>query len=145
MAEKMSTALCNKLLDTNCLKTIFNAAEIRIYSGSVPATADAAITGSLIATVKQAAGSLGWGASAVAGVLAKSGTAWTDPSATGGVATHYRLVQSADDDSADSGFIHPRVQGTVGTGGADMNVGNTTITASSTFEVNYFTQAFIPS
>lgn len=143
MSEKMSTGLCNKLLDTGSLKGTFNTAQIRIYSGTPPATADAAITGTLIATVKQAGSSLGWDTSAVAGVLAKGATAWTDPSAVGGVASHYRLVNAADAD--DLSTTSPRVQGTVGTGGADMNVGSTTITASSVFEVNYFTQALIPS
>lgn len=146
MAEKMSTPLCNKLMDTGSFKSIFSGttAELRIYSGAVPATADAAITGVKIATVKEAAAALNFLASAAGGVLAKSATAWTDPSAVGGVATHWRLCLAADTDGADS-TTYPRIQGTVGTVGADMNLSTTTIGAASTFTMNYFTQALVPS
>lgn len=143
MAEKMSTALCNKLLDTDCFKDIFATGEIRIYSGAVPATADAA-AGTVIATVKQAGSALTWG-SASSGVIGKSATAWTDPAPVGGVATYYRLVNAADDNLATSG-VYPRIQGTVGTAGADMNLSSTTIPATTpAFTINYYTQAFVPS
>lgn len=144
MAEKLSTFLCNSLLDTDCLKNIFATAEIRFYSGSVPATADAAITGAVIAVVKQGGSDLTWAAAAIGGVLTKGATAWTDPAATGGVATHYRLVDTSDDDSSDTGVTFPRIQGTVGTGASDMNLVSTTI-ASGLLTVNYFHQAIVPS
>lgn len=143
MAEKLSTCFANKLLDTAPLKTLFSTPEIRFYSGTVPATADAA-AGTVIAVVKQAAAALTWAASAVGGVLTKSATAWTDPAATGGVATYYRLLNHADDDSLDGGVIYPRIQGTVGTGAADMNLVSTTI-AAGLFTVNYYQQAIVPS
>lgn len=144
MAEKMSTGLCNYLLDTGSLKALYSGttARIRIYSGAVPATADAAATG-LIATVAEAGAALNFAASASGGTIAKGATAWTDPSATGGTAAFYRLVLTADDDSSSATF--KRIQGTVGVGGSDMNVGSTTITAASTFTVNTFTQSIVPS
>ena len=43
MAERMSTGLCNQLLDTAPLKDIFDLGFIKIYSGTVPSTADASI------------------------------------------------------------------------------------------------------
>jgi hypothetical protein len=145
MAEMMSTALCNKLLDTGSLKGTFNTAEVRIYSGSVPTTADAA-AGTVIAVVKEGGTSLTWAASAAAGVLAKSANTWADVTGTnaGGVATYYRLVNAADDDGA-TGSTYPRVQGTVGVGGADMNVGTTTIALHANFTLNVFTQSFVPN
>lgn len=143
MAEKHSTCLCNKLLDTGSLKDIFNNAEIRFYSGAVPATADAA-AGTVIATVQEGGAALTWAASAASGVLAKSANAWTDAAATGGVATYYRLVDAGDDDSSDTGKIYPRIQGTVGTGAADMNLSSTTISAGL-FTVNYYQQSIVPS
>lgn len=144
MAEKLSTALCNKLLDTAPMKTAFSTPEIRFYSGTVPATADAAITGTVIAVVKEGAGALTWASAAAGGVLTKSGNVWTDPAATGGVATHYRLVSHADTDALDTGPTYPRIQGTVGTGAADMNLVSTTI-ASGAFVINYYHQAIVPS
>jgi hypothetical protein len=142
MAERLSTGICNLLLDTAPLKTVFSTPEIRIYSGAIPATADAA-EGSIIATVKEGGGALTWAASAAAGVLSKSANAWTDPSAVGGTATHYRLLNHADGGGISTTL--PRIQGTVGTGGTDMVVGSTTIGAASVFTVDYYTQALVPS
>jgi hypothetical protein len=138
----MSTGLCNYLLDTGSLKALFSGTtgEIRLYSGSVPATADAA-AGTIVCTVKEGGSALNFAASAAAGVLSKGASAWSDPTPVGGVATYYRLVLAADDDSSSSSF--KRVQGTVGVGGADMNVGNTTI-GPGAFTLNVFTQSIIP-
>ena len=51
MSLTLSTGLANKLLDTGSLKTVMTGAggfQIDIYSGSKPATADAAETGTLL-------------------------------------------------------------------------------------------------
>ena len=80
---------------------------------------------------------------AAAGVISKSGNTWSDPSPTSGVATFYRLVNAADDNSAST--TYPRIQGTVGTAGADLNLSSTTITGGVAFTINYYTQALVPS
>ena len=146
--EKMSTGLCNALLDTGSLKSIFSGttAELRIYSGTVPTTADAApATPTPIATVLEpSAAYLNFASSASAGTIAKGTNAWTDPAPAGGVATFYRLVLHAD--ANDSSATAKRIQGTIGVGGSDMNVGSTTIAASTpAFTVNTFTQSITPS
>jgi hypothetical protein len=140
--QQQSTALCNYLLDTGSLKTLFSGttAELRLYSGSLPATADAA-AGTLVARIKEGGAALTFAAAASGGVLSKSANVWSDPAPAGGVAAYYRLVLAADDDSASAVF--KRVQGTVGLGGADLNVGNTTIAGS--FTLNVFTQSMIPN
>lgn len=146
MSEMISTALANKMLDTGSLKATFNNAEIRIYSGSVPASADAA-AGTVIATVTEASNAaLTWAAAAAGGVLAKSANTWADTSGTnaGGVATYYRLVAKTDTDALDT-TTYPRIQGTVGVGGADMNVGTTTIALHANFTLNVFTQTLPPN
>lgn len=144
MAEKLSTKLCNSILDTGSIKGSFTNMELRIYSGTPPATADAAITGTLLVTVKNG-GSYATFGSAAAGVMGINGTeTWSGSSTPGGVASHYRLVSNADDDGA-TGATYPRVQGTIGVGGSDMNVGTTTIGVGATFTVNTFTQSMVPS
>ena len=146
--EKMSLALCNLLLDTNPLKTIFNTARIRIYDGVVPATADAALFGNtLLAEVAVGGGALTWEAAASGGVLSKETTdTWEDTSCNAtGTATFYRLVNSADAGGAGTATTTPRIQGTVGTGGADMNLGTTALVAAAPFTLTYYTQAFVPS
>lgn len=148
MAQKMSTGLCDDLLDANPLKTIFNLGFIKVYSGTPPATADAAIGGgnTLLCTVSNNSTGTGltFEASASGGVLAKnSGETWSGVNAASGTATFYRLVSASD--TGASSTTEQRVQGTIGTGGADMNVGSTSLTSSATFTVNYFTQSFVPS
>lgn len=147
MAQSMSTKLCNDLLTVGSLKAIFNAAadtELRIYSGTVPTGANEA-AGTKIATVLgPSAAYLSFASTASAGVLAKESGTWQDPSAVGGVASYYRLVQHADTDALDT-TTYQRIQGTIGVGGSDMNVGTTTITASAAFTVNTFTQSIFPS
>lgn len=145
--EKMSTGTCNKLLDTNPLKTIFNLGFIKIYAGTVPATADASIgSATLLCTVSNASTATGltFDTSATGGVIAKNtGEVWSGVNVADGVATFYRLVAAGDDGTTST--TQARVQGTVGTGGTDMVVGNTALVNGATFTVNYFTQAFVPS
>src|ERR1017187_1857996 len=102
MAEKMSTYLCNYLLATGGIRQVFNLAnstELRILTGAVPASADAAQTGTVAALVLGTGTAyLSFAASAAAGVLAKEAAVWEDAggSNAGGVATYYRLVQHGD-------------------------------------------------
>lgn len=145
MTWRKSTALCNKLLDTGSFATIFATARLRIYAGAVPATADEATGSAPIAEVSEGGSDLTFLTPAVGGVLSKSANVWQDPSAAGGVGTFFRLEDVGDDQSDDSGFIYPRLQGTFGVGGTDMVVGNATITASAVFPVDYATFALVPN
>lgn len=147
MAEKMSTGLCTKLLDTDPLGTLFNLGFIKIYAGTVPATADADIgSATLLCTVSNNSTGTGitFEAAASAGVLAKKSTeTWSGVNAATGTATFYRLVPATNTTTAST--TEARIQGTVGTGGADMNLGTTALVSAATFTLNYFTQAFVPS
>jgi hypothetical protein len=146
MSQKMSTGLCNKLHDTNPTKTLFNLGFLKIYAGAAPATADAAVTGTLICTVSN--NSTGTGltmeAAAVGGVLAKAAAeVWSGINGASGTITHYRWVAAGDDGTLST--VQPRVQGTIGLGGTDMVVGNVALVNAATFVIQYFTQTFVPS
>lgn len=147
MTQQLSTGLCNKLLDTNCFKTIFASGFVQLYSGTVPATADASI-GSAVLQVKVGAPGPGTGltfaSSASGGVLAKNGSeTWTGTVSNTATVTFFRLVAAADDGT--SSTTQARIQGTIGAGGADMNLGTTALVAAAPFTLNYFTEAFVPS
>lgn len=58
MTAKLSTALVTKLMDTGSFKDIFANSVIDVYSGTQPASADAAATGTLLCTVTKASGAL---------------------------------------------------------------------------------------
>src|SRR5580765_4924411 len=138
MAEKMSTGLCSKLMDTSPFRTIFNLGFIKIYSGAIPATADAAITGTLITTItnNSTATGLTWEAAAVAGVLAKKSTeTWSGVNGATATATYYRLI--AVGDTGGLSTTEARIQGTIGTGAGDMNFGTTALVSGDTLPINY--------
>jgi hypothetical protein len=151
MAEKMSTGLCNMLLGgvsgAGSLKTIVDGLfKLKIYSGTPPATADAALSGNtLLCTVANAGAAVNMDTAAAGGVIAKkTSETWSGTNATpAGVATFYRFETTGDAGALST--VLPRIQGTIGVGGADMNVGTTTLADGATFTVNYFTQALVPS
>jgi|SRR5580765_4808621 len=148
MALRMSTALCNKLHDTNPTKTIFNLGFLKLYTGTPPASADAAATGTLAVTVSNNSTGTGltWGPTASGGTLTKtSGEVWSGTVAAGGplTITYFRVV--AVGDTGANNTTEPRVQGTVGIGGTDMVVGNPVLSSGATFTINFATLSFVPS
>lgn len=145
MSQKQSTGLCNYVLATGSLAAAFPDMRIRVFSGTVPATADAATSGAtLLNEVKYSGGDLTFDGSAVAGVLLKNpAETWVGTNTVGGTASFYRVVNAADDNTASTVF--KRLQGTIGVGGADMNVGNTVLTSGATFTLNYFSQSMVPN
>ena len=134
-------------MDSNPFDTIFNLCFIKIYAGTVPATADASIgSATLLCTVSNASGGTGllWEAASVGGVLAKKvSETWSGTNVAGGTATFFRLVAAGD--TAGASTTEARIQGTIAAGGADMNLGTTLLVNAATFTVNYFTQALVPS
>lgn len=154
MAEKMSTALCNALLGTaSGFQNAFPGhIQLRLYFGTVPATADAAPPQAATVIIDRAGSGLHFAASATGGVLSMTSTetaSWTGTSNNGSTQTltFYRLTSSTNEaETSDVGTnTQPRVQGTIGVGGSDMNVGSASIASGATFTVNTFTQAIVPS
>lgn len=147
MAQKMSTGLCNQLLDTGCLKDIFDLGFIKLYSGSVPATADASIGGATLQVTISNNGTgtgLTFDTSAADGTIGKNpAETWSGTVGAGGNLSFYRVVAPGDTGGAST--TEPRIQGTIGTGGADMNLGTVTVVAAAPFALNYFTQSIVPS
>lgn len=92
---------------------IGSGATIEIRSGAKPATPETTASGTLLATVT-VTGSF----TSVNGVLTAADPASANPVASG-TAGHFRLKQSGGTAVLD---------GTVGTSGADLNLGSTTVT-----------------
>lgn len=122
MALKASTGLRNKLLTSLAFKEIFgngdatHKAEIRIYSGAAPATADAAATGTLLCSVKAGSNGVTFADAANGIILKTPGESWAGTISNSGAlsAGYYRLVEGSVDDGSDSTSL-ARVQGNVGT------------------------------
>ena len=124
MTLDLNNLLAGALLDR--FDTEFPAGAIlEIRSGAGPGAENAA-TGTLLASITLPA--TPW-AAASGGSKAKSGT-WEDSSADGtGTAAHYRLKNAADT---------RRIDGTVSTSGADLNLNNTSINATQVVTINTF-------
>lgn len=139
MTMYLSTGLRNKLLDANPLKTIFAAGFLKIYAGAVPADADAAVTGTLLCTISIGSSGTGinFAASAASGVISKSGSeTWSGVNAASGTATYFRHVAVGDDGTLST--TQARIQGTVSTAGANLNLSNVALTSTATQTIDYY-------
>lgn len=141
---KASTGLRNYMLDTGSMKAGLAGGFLKIYKGAVPADADAAATGTLVLTVSvnsDGVTGLSMAAAAAAGVLAKAAEVWSGVVEAGGphTAAYFRFVTAADDGTLST--TQRRLQGTIGTAGADMNLASTELTSGATRTIDYFNVA----
>jgi len=140
---KLSTGLRDHMLVTGSVKSGLDGGVIRIYSGAVPADADAALGGAtLLVTISN--NDLGTGitldASASNGVAVKNTTeTWSGTVASTGVATFFRY--SGLTDAGTLSTTERRLQGTVGTALADLLVSSTTFTATNLRQIDSFNVA----
>lgn len=115
-----STGLATYIAVTGSIKDALDGGFLRLFSGPVPASADAAIDGSsvelvLISTGGDGTTGLTFEASAPGGVLVKTeADKWSGVIAATGTATFYRFCEAGDSGAAPSATAK-REQGTVGT------------------------------
>lgn len=137
---KASTGLRNKMLDTGSFKSIMNLSFIKIYAGAVPADADAAVGGATLlctVSVNSTGTGLTMAAAAALGILEKNAAEiWSGVNGAGGVATFYRHVAAGDTGGAST--TEARIQGTIGTAGADMNLTSTTLVNGATQTLDFY-------
>ena len=129
------------------LKDVLKDGVLRIYSGSQPADADTAASGTLLLEISSSAGAFTAGAfdnglefgDAASGAISKaSSETWQDLGIAAGTAGWFRFVGNATDNGAASTTL-PRIDGSVGTSGADLNMSSTTITVGATYTIDTFT------
>ncbi len=138
MAIKMSTGLRNQMLSGDSLKGIFDAgSEIRIYSGTIPPSADNSIgAATLLCTIKNGASGITFDTEASGGILLKNpAETWQGTCGATGTATFYRHVLTAD--AGDASTTAPRYQGNVAVVGADMNLTSTSLVSGAVQGIDY--------
>lgn len=128
MAIKTSTGLAAHLMVTGSAKSAFDNGFIKVYSGSEPATADAAVTGSLLWTISKDGDGTGLTFDAAASGRAMIKTAahvWSGAT-TAGTCGYWRLVGAADDGTLSTS--QKRIQGSCGNlVGSDLFMTNPTL------------------
>lgn len=139
MAIKLSTGLRGKLMDTGSLKAILAGGLIKIYNGTPPTDADAAVTGTLLCTVSNNSAGTGinFDTTALAGVISKApAETWSGSNAATGTATYFRHVAAGDDGT--SSATQARIQGTISTVGADLNLSSVALVSGATQSIDYY-------
>lgn len=134
MTLRVSTGLRNTLLSGDDLKASLEGTAgfvIDIYSGTRPASADDAAAGTKLVSLT----GLHFEAAAANGSLDKAAAeTWSADAIATGTAGYFR-IHHADDSGATSSATYPRMDGTVSTSGADMNLQSTTITSGAPFVI----------
>ena len=129
------------------LKDVFRDGVLRVYSGSQPSSPDSATNGTLLVTVTVSSGAFVAGAfdnglefgTAASGAISKSASeTWQGLGLAAGTAGWFRLsANPTDAGGADTTL--PRIDGNVGTSGADLNMSSTSIVVGSTYTIDTFT------
>jgi len=129
---------------SKALKDLFKYSVLDIYSGSAPSTADAAETGTKLLSITVSAGAFTAGTltnglqfDAISeGTLSKSAATWSDAALATGTAGYFRLYDNGYITGTSTTSI--RLQGTIGTSGADLNISSTSLTLGATTTVDTF-------
>ena len=129
-------------------KDIFRDGTIRVYSGSQPADADTAVSGTLLLEFSVDAGSytqgtftngLEFGDSSSGAISKSASETWQDAGIASGTAGWFRLCANPTDDGSASTTL-PRIDGTVGTtSSSELVIGTTAIVAGRTYTIDTFT------
>jgi len=117
-----------------------------LRAGTAPATADAVETGTLLCQITLGSGAFSAGAATnglnfdedaiAAGVIAKTSAVWSGVNLATGTAGYYRLY--ANDYITGASTTSARIQGTVGTSGADLILASVSLTSGATTTIDTF-------
>lgn len=140
MSAIKSTGLATHLAVTGSLKAALDGAFIYIYDGVVPATADEAISNTLLLKISvggDGVTGLTFDGAATGGVLSKtSSETWTGTAVAAGTATFFRMSIAAPTGASTT---EKRLQGTVGTSALnDIVFSSATLAVSDTRTLNVF-------
>lgn len=145
--EAVGDTVTISVLAGGSLKDVFRDGILRIYSGSQPADADTDKgAGVLLVEVTIASGAWVAGAptnglrlgTAASGAVSKDASVWSGIGLADGVASWFRFYANATD-AGGASITLPRIDGAVGTSGAQLNMSSTTIVTSATTTIDTFT------
>ena len=157
MAWRLSTGLRNKILGAaegqGSLKQILANGQIRIYTGTQPASADAGETGTLLCTITLASGAMTSGVAtnginlgnAADGTVGKAaGEVWSGVNGGAGgtgytgtqTAGWFRWYPNAFTDNIGGGAAKICIDGNCATSGGQMNLSSTSLAADVTTTVD---------
>ena len=145
-AEAFAATTILAAAEGGSLKDIMRDGALWIYSGSQPSDADQAMTGTALVKITVASGAFSHAAYANGlefddyggGYIEKcSEETWSGVGLAAGTAGYFVLVANPTDALAASTTL-PRIMGSIGTSGADLNLATTTITVGNTLTIDTF-------
>ena len=143
MAIKISTALRNAILASGSVRSSLNGGLIKIYSGTVPASADSALGSAVLLCVislNSTGTGISFAATASGGILTKNlSEIWSGTNVASGTASFYRHTAALD--TGESSTTQLRIQGSVGTAGADLNLTSTSLINGAPQLIDYYSVA----
>jgi hypothetical protein len=143
MTIKVSTGLRNAMLASSSVKGSLDNGFVKIYAGTVPATADAALgSATLLCTVSVGGSGTGltFASSAASGIITKAtAETWSGTNVATGTATFYRHVASTDTGVLST--TEARIQGNIATAGSDMNLTSTSLVNGAVQVLDYYSVA----
>lgn len=147
MSFKFSTELRRQQCVVGSLKSILDGGILRLYSGPVPGSADAGLSGNTV-LCDISAGGTGTGVTfeAIAGqaTLTKSlSEIWQGNNVATGTVTFFRLIKPSDTEAAGTGEV--RIQGTVGGPAADLTISNANLVLGAPQRLEYFAISLLES
>lgn len=125
-------------------RDIFKHGVLEIYSGSQPATADTAESGTKLLRITVSSGSFSAGAptsgllfgAPSVGVIAKTADVWSGVGLANGTAGWWRLYDNAY--TTGGGTSGVNIDGNCATSGGDLNMASLTVTLSATTTIDSF-------
>jgi len=131
MTKQFAAAVRNAALDA--IETVIGTTPIlKLRTGAAPANADAADTGTVLASITLPSD---WMSNAASGVKSLLGT-WSGTASAAGTVGHYRLYK------ADGTTIMEQGSVTATGGGGDMTLDNTVLASGQSVNITGFTDTF---
>jgi hypothetical protein len=152
MTVKLSTGARNALAGATGFGATFEAGVLFVYSGPQPLSADNAPSGTLLGIVTRDGGTfafgspengLSFGTPASGTVAKKAADNWKFSGIARGTAGWFRLMGNASDGLGQSATA-PRMDGSVGVSGADLNLSNIAVEVGAPHTIDVF-QFTIPA
>lgn len=144
MTTRISTGLAGYLLGVGSLRQAMAGSFLRVYSGTPPGSANAALSpdSTLLVEISLdgAGGGLELSASSTGAVITKDPSqVWRGTAVATGVATFFRWVSPGD--AGEASNTRPRVQGDVALAGGELNFSSVAMTQGAIQKVDYFAVA----
>jgi hypothetical protein len=143
---RFSTGLRNAILNSSGIKEQMANGIIRLYSGAQPASADSAVSGTLLCEYTLDGGAFSHGSATnginfddpVSGVLSKAAAeAWRGLGLADGVGGYFRFCANPADAGGASTTL-ARIDGSVGKSASDLNLSNVNITVGVPNTIDVF-------